>query len=79
MTFTNTSTVDDYGFAMVVSASTDTPPEAREGDTATYRLAMVPDVGFLAETSMSWTFSGQMEKAVVVGALRELALQLERL
>lgn len=79
VTYTHSASVEYSGFTIIVAASTETPKEARSGDGATYRLAMTPNDGFLADGPMEWEFSGQIEKTIVVDALRELADQLASL
>ncbi|TWX34994.1 hypothetical protein ES689_14220 [Frigoribacterium sp. ACAM 257] len=76
MTYSHSATVNESGFSVVVTASTEAPKNNRSGDHATYELKIEPADGFLAEP-LVWEFSGEIERATVVKALRELATKLE--
>lgn len=69
--------VDQYGFTLTARTSSDVPEADRTGDHSTYEVELIPDEAFLGEP-LSWTFSGEIERGVVISALRELADQLEK-
>jgi hypothetical protein len=79
MTYTNSADVTEHGFSVTVAAATNEAPENRHGDHATYVLSITPDDSFMADGAMTWSFSGEIERAVAVQALRVLADCLERL
>jgi hypothetical protein len=69
--------VSEYGFTLTARTSSSTTPDDRHGTHSLYTIELLPDVSVLTDGPLSWSFSGEIERAVVIAALRELARQLE--
>ena len=70
----------EYGIGLIVRASAELPVEERTGDHCLYTVELLPDDSFLANGKpMKWSWNGEIEKGVVVQALRALADEVENL
>ena len=62
--------IDELGSSLTAKVESSVAREERNGDHSTYTVSLTPDSGFLAEDPLEWSFSGEIERAVVVKALR---------